>query len=474
MEKLRYNFNGTLSDKEIIKLVDDYKKGDGVKTAEKTEYAKGNNLAIMRRLVPSGAPDNKVPVSYAKRMINLITSYMYRPGSVQYASEDQAYLDKLLEIFDANNEDLETEQIGRQTSIHGIGYEMFYIEGVGKTETLIDKKPGYTGTIPRFTKIPVDSTIPIYNFDIIPELQAFIRFYTIEQEETEHIWVYYEKKFVEYLRKANSQGLPIGQQGLHGFDRVPLVVYENNEDLMGDFECVQPLIDAYDVLMSDSLNEFDRFAWAYLVMKGFSLSTTDAEQIKHKRAFALLGEKDSVEFLTKDINHEFIKFMSEWLRGEIHKQSGIPNLDDVKFGANTSGETLGKWIYLMELFTDPKESYFQYALKKRLEIVSVYANLGDPTDIEITMNRNVPDKSMEQAELMEKYAGHISEKTLIEQFADFVDDAEAEMEQLKAEKEESLDTMMAKMEKNPPPDENQPGDNQQVDEAGNEVPKENP
>ena len=473
MEKLRYNFNGTLSDKEIIKIVDDYKKSDGAAAEVRIQYAKGNNPAILQRLVPSGAPDNKIPVSYARRMINIITSYMYKPGSVQYASENQPYLDKLLEIFDANKEDLETEQIGRQTSIHGVGYEMFYIEGVGKTETLIDKKPGYTGTIPRFTKIPVDSTIAIYNFDIIPQLIAFIRFYTIEQEETEHIWVYYEKEFVEYLRKANAQGLPIGQQGLHGFDRVPLVVYENNEDLIGDFSCVLPLIDAYDVLMSDSLNEFDRFAWAYLIMRGFSLSKDDAEQIKHKRAFALLGEKDTVEFLTKEINHEFIQFMSEWIRDEIHKQSGIPNLEDFKFGASVSGETLSKFIYMMELFTDPKESYFMNGLKQRLEIVSVYANLGDPTDIEITMNRNVPDKSMEQAELMEKYAGHISEKTLIEQFADFVDDAEAEMEQLKAEKEESLDTMVARMEKtaaeNPPPQ-----DNQQVDEAGNEVPKENP
>jgi SPP1 family phage portal protein len=133
--------------------------------------------------------------------------------------------------------------------------------------------------------------------------------------------------------------------------------------------------------------------------------------------------------------------MSELIRGEIHRQSGIPNLEDYD-GAGASGKTLTKFIYMMELFTDPKEAYFKQGLIDRIDclnrILTIQGKGLDLSDIHVIMNRNRPDASLEQAEIFEKYDGRISRKTLIENFADFVDNADEEMEQLKAEKEENL------------------------------------
>ena len=89
--------------------------------------------------------------------------------------------------------------------------------------------------------------------------------------------------------------------------------------------------------VKDSMNEFERFAWAYLIMKGMLMDKEGVENIKNTRVLSLLNKEDSVEFLTKDINAEYIKFLSELIRGEIHRQSGLPNLDDYKFGGGTSG-----------------------------------------------------------------------------------------------------------------------------------------
>jgi SPP1 family phage portal protein len=438
MEKLKYNFTG--EDKEITRIIDNFKEETVPGIDKRNDYAKGNNPTILKRKIPKGSPGNKIPISYARRMINLVTGYMYKPGLVTYACDDQAYLEAVQEVFKYNTEPMETEQVGRQASIQGVGYELFFGEGLGVVEA--NGVVGPAKVMPRFVKVPANSIIPIYNYDIIPELTHFIRFYSVEspfQEEAdkEYIEVYDNQIVRKFLRGINIDGLNPIEEMKHGFDRVPLVVYENNEDMIGDFSCVVPLIDAYDVLVSDSLNEFERFAWAYLILKGFLMGQEDVEEIKDKRTISLLNKDDEIAFLTKDINSDFVKFMSEMVRGEIHRQSGIPNLDDYKFGGNTSGETLSKWIYLMELFTDPKESYFKQALKRRIEIITAYQGLqGNPDDIEIIMSRNMPDKSMEQAELMEKYAGHISEKTLLENFADFVPDAEAEIEALKEERNE--------------------------------------
>ena len=434
MEKLRYAFTDRLTTEEIAKIVEDYKESIVPQVVDRKEYSKGNNTAILTRTLPVGSPQNKVPSPYGRRITSIVSSYMYLPGLITYNSEDQAYLEAILDIFKANEEPLESYRLGWQSTVQGVGYELFYNEGVGATTTLVDKQPGFDATAPLFVRVPVEETIPIYDFAIDPVLQAFIRFHTEDKREVVEVWYATDK--LTYERKSESASLgPLDEQ-VHGYGRPPLVVYENNDDMIGDFSSVMQLIDAYDVLTSDSMNEFDRFAQAYLIFKGMSLSPDDLDQLKAKRAFNLLNADDSVSFLTKKIETEFIQFMTEHIRAEIHRGSGIPDLDDYKWGGSASGETIGKFIYMMELVTGIKEAYFKRGLWDRIAMLTEYGGWdADPHDIDIVMNRNDPDKSLLLAELMEKYSGHISQRTLLANFADFITDVDAELVLLAEEKD---------------------------------------
>lgn len=391
------------------------------------EYSEGRNPKILERKVPdSSGPDNRVPVSYARRIINLVVGYMYKPGLINYGFEDDTYGNTLQEVMLANAEPLKSAQIGKQTSIHGVGYEYHYV-----AEDRITR-----GVVPRFVKLPAPEVIPIYNKLIEPEPVAFLRVMNAPDD----------KYKVMYVTDREIQYFLIGRKGgniswltepvPHFYGRVPLAIYRNNEELMGDFEPAEPLIDAYDVLVSDSLNEFGRSAWAYLLLKGMSLDQADASEVNRKRAFENLEEITDVGFLTKQIDTEFIKYMTDLIRAEIHRQTGIPNIEDYD-GAGASGKTLTKFIYMMELFLDPKESYFKEGLTKRLELVNQILKIqgkgGDPQSVDIIMNRNAPDNSLEQAEIFNAYSGHISKRKLIENFADFVDDPEEEIAQLEQE-----------------------------------------
>ena len=381
-------------------------------------YTAWNPKILDRDLPEDSGPDNRLPVSYARRIINLVDGYMYKPGLVTYTFEDDnAYKDAMLEVFDNNKEPLKTEQMGKQTSTQGVGYEYHYIGEGGE---------------PRFVKFEAPEVIPIWDKAIEPNLLAFIR-YTVRDKDTLDVMYVNGVEITEYTKQGANLSVSVAPVR-HFYGQVPLVVFRNNEEMLGDFEPVVPLIDAYDVLMSDSMNEFDRFAWAYLLLKGMDLSQENAEQVKRLRAFTNLDEVGDVAFLTKTIDTEFIKFMSDLIRSEIHRQSGIPNLEDYD-GAGASGKTLTKFIYLMELFTDPKESYFTDGLMKRIELISaILAIKGTSGDeVGVVMNRNTPDNSLEQAEIFNKYVGHVSHKTLLENFADFVDDPEAELETLEAE-----------------------------------------
>ena len=420
-----------LTPQYVSKKIDEFDKSkERANYKSNAAYYAGKNTAILERELPEDTgPDNKIPVSYARRIINLVVGYMYKPGLVNYAfpPEESTFEDATREVFDENKEPLKTEQAGKQSSIQGRGYEYHYVEGDALTTT------------PRFAKFQADEVIPFYDRAIEPNLLAFVRYIWEEEDGKRYASVLYvdDKMVREYKKPAEGSEMTlVGEEVPHFYKQVPLVVYANNEEMIGDFDPALPLIDAYDVLVSDSMNEFDRFAWAYLLLKGMALSQDQAEKVKQLRMFENLDETGDVSFLTKDIATEFIKFMADLLRSEIHRQSGIPNLEDYD-GAGASGKTMTKFIYLMELFTDPKESYFVEGLHKRIELINTILTIkgtgGDANSVKIIMNRNTPDNSKEQAEIFNLYRGHIAHRTLIETFADFVDDPDEELELIEAE-----------------------------------------
>lgn len=419
---------GYLSAEDIKKILEEF-KADVFVTNQ--AYYEGNNQYILNREPPDeNAPNNKVPIPYARKIISTVTGYMYKPGSVTYSSENEGYLETLKEVFDANREEIETAQLGLEASIHGVAYELHYTDSLE-----VEGKPL---AIPRFTKIPAEKVVPIYDYSIEPKLVAVLYHYFIG--DVQHVYAYYADVVQHFQRENKDKLLSLVEEVAHFYGAVPWVVYLNNEERVGDFEPVKPLIDAYDVLMSDSMNEFDRFAWAYLLLKGFSLTDEDAQAIKWKRAFENLDVDGGVEFLTKEINSEFIAFMSEWIRKEIHKQSHVPDFLETVSGSAQSGVAISKLLYDFEFICATKEAYFLAGLQDRIKLLDSVLRVRDgakglPEDIEMEMHRNKPMDMLENAQVFTAYSGHISEQTLIEQFAPFVKDAEEELARLKGEQE---------------------------------------
>lgn len=81
----------------------------------------------------------------------------------------------------------------------------------------------------------------------------------------------------------------------HYFGAVPLTEYWNNARERGDFERVLPLIDAYDLLQSDRVNDKQQFADALLVLTGVMGLTapedgdgrTPGERLRQDKTLAL-------------------------------------------------------------------------------------------------------------------------------------------------------------------------------------------
>ena len=409
-------------------------------------YMEGLNERITNRETQDdGAPDNRVAVPYARKLVNTVVGYMFRPSYTQYASDDDAYKEALDDAFWDNNEQSKTSKIGKLMSIFGVAYELHYTV----------QRNG--APAPRFAPVPTEDLLPVYSNDIEPEIVAAVRRYAVdmpgEYRSVERLEVYYDDVIHEFDVYQDESGLHVlpriftdadgsKQRSVieHGYGMVPVSVYRNNDTIVGDFEHVIDLIDAYDVLLSDSLNEFDRFAWAYLVLRNISMSDENIDDAKRKRVLEVFGENGSIDFLTKQVQTEFIKYMREWIREEIHKQTHIPDMTDEHFAGNQSGIAIRYKLTDLENIASVKEVGFREGLRRRIDLLNAFwRTQGRPVrnvrDVDIIMQRNVPENFIEQAEIIGKLRGHISHKTLLDQVATFVDDASAEMDAIEQEQD---------------------------------------
>jgi len=448
MEKYQIEFeaDNRMSEKQIKEAIEELKRRSLIYQGIETYYLI-KNKTIMAQGSTDSEIGNKIPISYGRKIINTITGYMYRPGNIGYSSENEKYLEILEDIFYYNKEDLITSSLGRIQSIYGVAYELHYIDE-------IKGKP-----VPRFSPIKPKYLLPIYDHSIDPVMVAAIRWSAVHKsanDKKEFIDVYYSDVMMKFQYEDNANLLPItfavkdekgkeikGTEIEHYYGQVPVAEYCNNEEMFGDYQPVIKLIDAYDLLISDSMDEVERFALAYLILIGMSVKKEDIDEIKRKRVLELM-EQGKAEFLTKTVDVAFIQFVRDWLKEEIHKQSQIPDMSDEHFAGNQSGVAIRYKLNDLENICTIKEIYFQEGLYQRIELIDSFidkteGDVGGVRDIGITFTRNIPANYLEISQIVKGLRGHVSLKTILEELVPFVENAQEEIDKLEEEQEPKID-----------------------------------
>lgn len=424
--ELKPDANGNLirlSGEELKDIIDDFKLHWRIEYHYGEDYYRGENVYIASRVLVennSDAPDWRIKVSYGRKICNTVTGYMFKPGCITYKTDIAGDDEQLKLINEINREAIHNNRQGGYLSANGKCYELHYVDDDNN---------------PRFTMIKAADGIALYDYTFDNNIVIFIRLYN--KGDVEYYDVYYDDIVETWREVESSDKLEKVSENPNVYQTVPVVEYYNNDDYISDLSPIIKLIDAYDVLASDSMNEFDRFAWAYLLLVGFQLKERDLKEIKRKRVFEKLPDKSAVDFLTKDIPTEFIQFMANWIKQEIHKQSFIPDIDELKFSGAVSGVAIDKFIYLMEYVAVDKESFYHLGLKKRLKMIDRIVPFKDLNKIEIQFTRNLPNNETEKVDNYVKLDGRgISRETLIKHYLTWVKDPQAELE--KAVEEQDL------------------------------------
>ena len=429
-----------LSGEEIKTTVDAFIANNLPSIMAKEDYFKGENPFIKEHHsdITTEGPNWKVRISCARKIINTVAGYLFKPGNIKYNYANKTYADTANDIFTRNKEVIKSSQLGKIVSTQGFGYELF----------LADDKSN-----PIWIVADPKEIIPLFDNSIVSSLFCFIRFVDIQdgKDKVRMIDVYYSdvvenwKEIVDENDNKKTKVVKIGESAniYIKSEKPPLVVYKNNAEMIGDFEPLisgdgfNGLIDGYDVMCSDMMNEEDKFAWAYLLMSE-GLDSKDAAAVKQRRIFQHLGEKGFVKFLTKEIPTGFFEFAKNWLHDEIHSQSHIPDFLDMSGGPLT-GAALDRLLYDFEFLCATKETYFKDGLLDRIRMLDAIKNITDAefveADVEIVMERNRPSDNLSNAQIASTYKSSglpIPDKVLLENFAPFiknVDEAIAEYEE---------------------------------------------
>ena len=370
-------------------------------------------------------PNNKIANAYASYITDTLVGY-FIGEPITYTANDNVLIQDLNMILEYNDEADENAELAKNASIYGVAYEMLYLSEEDK--------------MIRFKSLNPKEVIPIFDKTVEQNLLAVMRYYEDYDYVEDNTYTIVEVIDSKMVRRYKlDTGLSLLEEYPHYFSMVPVAIFKNNEDETGDFEQVISLIDAYDKMESDSLNDFEYFVDAYLALYGFTADAEDIAQMKENRVL-LMDEGTSAEWLTKQTSDAYVENMKNRLDKDIHKFAKCPNMSDEEFASNASGIAIKFKLLGTENLVSIKERKFKRGLQQRLELMSMINSVlregFDWRAIDIVFTRNIPSNDTDIANMVNTLKDIVSEETLLAQIP-FVEDVQNELEKLKKEREEN-------------------------------------
>lgn len=372
--------------------------------------------AIKRRERATGLPNNRLAHPYARYISSIATGYLIGQP-VAYNAEDAPTLDEIIDVYRRGNIESVDVENARNASIYGRAVEFIHVD----EESL---SPHASALSPTDAFVVYDDTYdmrPLFGVYYISKINA------VGASDGERIWVATPAEILIYSAASeSSNGYTLIDRKDHYFGGVPMVEYWNDEHEKGDFEWVIPLLDAYDKLESDRVNDKEQFVDKLLLLTGCVLETDERgrppwQQLREDKSLCLPDAEAKAEYLGVALNEADVEIQRKALADDIHKMSMIPDLSDKNFAENASGVAMEYKLLGLEQLTHVKEQWFREGLRQRLNLFIHFMTVKglpdlDAADVKITFSRSLPQNLVEQAQIvqMASGAGAASTQTLVE------------------------------------------------------------
>ena len=368
--------------------------------------------AILDRERPSGMPNVRLVHDFPRYISTMAAGYLVgRPVSYEADADERGALENVTALYSRCAADSVDAELAKNASIFGRGVELVFADETAQ--------PRAASIDPMTAFVVYDDTVEhraLMGVRLVPRLDGLGG---VAGWDTE---VYTGREKIVFGGAGPGAVGAVKERARHFFGGVPMVEYWNSEDERGDFEGVLTLIDAYDQLQSDRMNDKSQFVDALLLLYGCTMETDErgrspGRQLREDKLLALPDSDARAEWLCKQLNEADTEVLKKALAADIHKLSMVPDLSDAQFGGNLSGVAM-RWKLLgLEQLTGIKERWFREALRQRLKLFAGFLEMRgapglDAERVRMVFTRSLPVNGLEEAETLGALKGLVDDETL--------------------------------------------------------------
>lgn len=416
---------------EIAKIID-YNEKHNSRYKMLNNYYMGRHIICERTKENNGTKNNKIVVNHAKYITDTNIGYLLgNPVDYQVGTDsDNKPLYDIKPILDAYKKqtinDLDCE-IAKDVSILGLQYEYIYANERAE---------------PRSCRIDNENCVIVYD-DTVEHNKLFALIYRpIYNGRTFKYWdiILVDKAIEFHCQSTKKSIVKMEEKKPHAFGDVPVIMYKNNPELIGDFEPVISLIDAYNLLQSDRVNDKEQLVDAILCMYGIDFDSEQADMLRESRMLANIPTDSKVEYLVKTLHEADVDILRQNIEADIHKISMVPNMADKEFANNSSGVAIKYKLLSFEQNIKNKERYMEKGLAERFKLYNHYLSTKSQMqqvpveEVDIVFKRNLPSNDYETSQMINNLSDFVDSETLVSQLS-FIKDA-SEIVELKRKEEE--------------------------------------
>lgn len=429
-------------------------------------YNRKHDIANRTRL--RGLPNNKLAHDLPGYIVTMSAGYLVgNPVSYAPKKGEETAFDQIKDALKAAISDNVDAELAVDAAVCGKGVEICYADE--------QARPKIAQVDPVKAFVVYDDTVehnPLFGVTANDILGEDLKI------KGERITVYTANEAIRY-ETSGVGGTPreVSSEA-HFFGGVPLIEYWNNSREQGDFEPVVDLINAYDALQSDRVNDKQQFTDSILAFYGIGElgsddtvehdptetegdevpqekkdTLTPSQRLRQTKMLFMPAEGAKAEWVTKPQAESDAEILRRSLKTDIHKLCMVPDLTDENFAGNASGVAMRYKLLGPEQLTKIKERWFREGLRQRLRLFSAFLSVRGAADIDvdevqITFKRSLPVNETEIASMVSAYDGIVPRQLLLGQIP-FVEDAVAAIEMLQREKVQAVKNQQAMMTPSP-------------------------
>ena len=390
------------------------------------KYYDGIQKILSKSYADETKPCSHTVINYMKDITDSYCGYLATPGYISYGSKED--IEEIMNILRYNDYQAEDSDFLLDALIYGVAAELMYLDKNGQV---------------RFRLITPTNCFGIYDDSLTGDLMYFVRMYQGSMWDNTNIYyvdVYSDFDIKHYKMSGENGYLEFMSEEKHYFSQCPANIFMLPDE-KSIFDCVLPLQDAVNELVSSEIDDYSAFCDAYLVIEGVDADADDIKMMKENRAI-ILPEGAKASWLTKNANDAQVENILQRIHDSIYRIAKCPDFSSETFvGGVSSGIAIRYRLTGMENRAGIIEGRMKKALQRRIEIICGIASLklGEAVfrDIQIDFKRNIAVDEATTINMINALKGTVSDATLLAQLP-FIDDVNAEIEAVAAQKEANM------------------------------------